>query len=267
MRFIQQLAFLAVASLASMAIVQADEWDKKTTITIDEALQLPNMTLPAGTYVIRLADLSGQNRHVVQFFDKDEKSLVTTILAIPNERLEPTGKSVFAFWETPVGAPKALRAWFYPGDNFGQEFAYPKTEADRISARNNNAKVPVGTLSPQEQASNQNKSLSSRTETPISDNRNRTTDSDQVKSVTTAPPPTPPANNTELAQQNPAAPTQATPVPATPQQPPAAGNAAANQANPPESLPKTASELPLLAVLGLLAVGAAYLMSVVSSRG
>ena len=28
------------------------------------------------------------------------------------------------FWETPAGEPRALRAWFYPGDNFGQEFPY-----------------------------------------------------------------------------------------------------------------------------------------------
>ena len=79
----------------------------------------------------------------MQFFDKDEKHLITTILAIPNERVRPTGKSVFAFWEVPAGQPKALRAWFYPGDNFGQEFAYPKLEAERISASNNNTAVPI----------------------------------------------------------------------------------------------------------------------------
>src|SRR6185437_374088 len=32
----------------------------------------------------------------------------------------------FAFWETPAGVPKAVHAWFYPGDNYGQAFAYPK---------------------------------------------------------------------------------------------------------------------------------------------
>jgi hypothetical protein len=60
--------------------------------------------------------------------------LFTTILAIPNYRLQPTGKTVFTFWETPPGQPKALRAWFYPGDNFGQEFAYPKSAAVQIAA-------------------------------------------------------------------------------------------------------------------------------------
>lgn len=59
---------------------------------------------------------------------------MTTILAIPNYRLKPTGKTVFQFWEVPAGQPRALRAWFYPGDNFGQEFAYPKQTAAQIAA-------------------------------------------------------------------------------------------------------------------------------------
>jgi hypothetical protein len=30
------------------------------------------------------------------------------------------------FWETPVGYAKAVRTWFLPGDNSGQEFPYSK---------------------------------------------------------------------------------------------------------------------------------------------
>src|ERR1700693_474442 len=119
--YLLRIALVAIVGIAGVGIVNADQWDKKTVITIDEAMQLPNAMLQPGTYVIRLND-SPSNRHVVQVFDKDEKHLVTTILAIPNMRLRPTGKSVFAFWEVPAGKPKALRAWFYPGDNFGQEF-------------------------------------------------------------------------------------------------------------------------------------------------
>jgi LPXTG-motif cell wall-anchored protein len=59
---------------------------------------------------------------------------MTTILAIPNYRLTATDKTAFGFWEVPAGQPAALRAWFYPGDNFGQEFAYPKQKAAEIAA-------------------------------------------------------------------------------------------------------------------------------------
>ncbi len=140
--YLKTLAFVAVVSMAGMGIAAADQWDKKTIITTDEAMQLPNMMLQPGTYVIKLAE-SSSNRHIVQFFDKDEKHLVTTVLAIPNQRLRLTGKSVFAFWEVPAGQPKALRAWFYPGDNFGQEFAYRPQEAAKITASNTGATVPV----------------------------------------------------------------------------------------------------------------------------
>jgi len=128
---------LAVASIGLLGIAfapsaPADEWNKKTTLTVSEPFQVPNKVLPAGTYVVKLLNLASE-RHIVQIFNADETELQTTILAIPNYRIQPTGKTVFSFWETPPGQPKALRAWFYPGDNFGQEFAYPKSAAVEIA--------------------------------------------------------------------------------------------------------------------------------------
>src|SRR5258706_8169829 len=128
---IASLGLLAGAALVPAA--RADEWNKKTIITVNESIQVPNKVLPPGTYVMKLLD-SPSNRHIVQIFSENEQHLETTILAIPNYRLEPTGKTQLQFWETPPGQPKALRAWFYPGDNFGQEFAYPKSEAMKIAS-------------------------------------------------------------------------------------------------------------------------------------
>lgn len=129
---------LAVASIGLLGVAfapnaPADEWNKKTILTVTEPIQVPNQVLPPGTYVMKLLD-SPSDRHIVQIFNADENHLYTTILAIPNYRIQPTGKTVFTFWETPPGQPKALRAWFYPGDNFGQEFAYPKSAAAQIAA-------------------------------------------------------------------------------------------------------------------------------------
>ena len=81
--------------------------------------------LPPGQYVFKLMN-SMSDRHIVQIFNADESHIIDTELAIPNYRLEPTGKSRFTFYETPAGYVKAMHAWFYPGDNFGQEFRYPK---------------------------------------------------------------------------------------------------------------------------------------------
>src|SRR5215210_898160 len=126
-------ATLGLASLVLAPGAMADQWNKKTYITINESIQVPGKTLQPGRYVMRLLE-SQSNRHIVQIFNEREDQLQTTVLAIPNYRLQPTGKTEFQWWETPAGQPRALRAWFYPGDNFGQEFAYPKNEAVRIAA-------------------------------------------------------------------------------------------------------------------------------------
>jgi hypothetical protein len=132
-RLVVAMASVGLLGFALSPSARADEWNKKTVMTVSEPIQVPNQVLPAGTYVIKLLD-SQSDRHIVQIFNKDENHLFTTILAIPNYRIQPTGKTVFTFWETPPGQPKALRAWFYPGDNFGQEFAYPKSAAVQIAA-------------------------------------------------------------------------------------------------------------------------------------
>jgi hypothetical protein len=140
LQYIALAAFTGCIGVALLPSLQADAWDKKTTLTITEPLEVPDcctpdhtVTLQPGEYVMVLVD-SLSDRHIVRIFDKDQTHVITTVLAIPNYRLKPTGKTVFQFWEVPAGQPRALRAWFYPGDNFGQEFAYPKQKAAQIAA-------------------------------------------------------------------------------------------------------------------------------------
>ncbi len=139
--YVGALAVIGIGLLGALLVpkAHADVWDKKTIVTVNEPVIAGNQVLQPGTYVWKLLD-SQSNRHVVQIFDRDQRHLQSTILAIPNYRLQPTGKSQFAFWETPAGVPKAVRAWFYPGDNFGQEFAYPKKLVDQLAST---APVPV----------------------------------------------------------------------------------------------------------------------------
>jgi hypothetical protein len=132
-RLLLALASIGLLGIAFAPRARADEWNKRTILTVNETIQVPGAVLPAGTYVVKLLD-SPSDRHIVQIFNAEENEVLTTILAIPNYRLKPTGDTVFTFWETPPGNPRALRAWFYPGDNFGQEFAYPKVKAAEIAA-------------------------------------------------------------------------------------------------------------------------------------
>lgn len=127
------------AALVWMIPARADQWDKKTIVTFSRSIELPGIVLPAGTYVFKLLDTPG-NRHVVQVFSKDEMHLFTTVLAIPNHRLTPTSDSVMRFNEAKKNNPEAMRAWFYPADNFGQEFVYPRKRAGELAA---SAQIPV----------------------------------------------------------------------------------------------------------------------------
>jgi hypothetical protein len=111
---------------------RADEWNKKTILTFSGPVQIPGTTLGAGTYVFKLADLES-NRHVVQVMDKDEKHVYGLLLAIPNQRLQPSDDPVVLFAERSAGSPQAIRAWFYPGETIGNEFVYPKDQAMKIA--------------------------------------------------------------------------------------------------------------------------------------
>ena len=133
---LKQVAILLCCSVFFGAVALGDAWDKQTVITTTEPILVagvPVVTLEPGTYVMRLLN-SAQNRHIVQIFNETQDKLLTTVLAIPNYNLDPHGKTVFRWWETPEGNPRALRAWFYPGDNFGQEFVYPEGLAPKIAS-------------------------------------------------------------------------------------------------------------------------------------
>jgi len=115
-----------VTGLGLMAIhAKADEWNKRTVLTISAPMQVTSTYLEPGSYVFKLLD-SQSDRHIVQIYNANETHLIATILAVPDYRVQVSGKSQFRMWETPAGYVAALRSWYWPGDNFGQEFPYPK---------------------------------------------------------------------------------------------------------------------------------------------
>lgn len=193
---------------------EADQWDKKTILTVDQPIQVQEKLLEPGQYVFKLHD-SNSDRHIVQIFNGDQTQLIDTVLAIPNYRLRPTGHSQFAFWETPPGTAKALRAWFYPGDNFGQEFRYPKHLAMLATT------TPTLPAPPPES-------------TPEPPQQEPAPPEAQPQSMKQAPQPD--DQPTEVAQNA----------------PPQAPEPLSREENTPAELPKSASMYPLLGLSGLL---------------
>ncbi|HKU26327.1 MAG TPA: hypothetical protein VJQ54_12710 [Candidatus Sulfotelmatobacter sp.] len=117
-------AVLVASVLVPMA--RADQWNKETVVTFSNPVEVPGRVLPAGTYVFKLAS-SEADRQIVQIFTQDQRKLVATVLAVPDYRVQETDKPKISFEERPSGEPEALRSWFYPGDNYGAHFVYPKS--------------------------------------------------------------------------------------------------------------------------------------------
>jgi len=117
------IAALAVTLMGSVLVpaLKADEWDKRTIITIDQSIDVQGTVLSPGSYVFKL--LGGSlDRGAVQIFTANDNHLIATVHPVPAWRLELTDGSAFKFYEAAKGRPPALHTWFYPGDNAGFEF-------------------------------------------------------------------------------------------------------------------------------------------------
>jgi len=232
---------LALMGAVFSPAAKADEWNRKTKITFSGPVEIPGVhlkgwgVLPAGTYVFKIVD-SLSDRHIVQIFNADETQVYATILAIPNYRLKATDKTVITFRERPAGQPEALRAWFYPGRNWGEEFVYPKAKAIELAKVTNTpvlytvADLPLEVEQPT--AAVYEPVVVQLRQAPIRAIQ-PTGDDVEIAAVVT-PPPAAELEPTQMAMTK---------------------------------LPETASPLPLIALLGLLALGGAFGLRLLQKRG
>lgn len=253
------------ALLLGATLASAQNADRTTTVTFSAPVALPGVTLPAGSYLFKLAD-SQVNRNVVQVFDKDRSKIFATIIAIPAQRNEPADETVITFNEAPANAAPAIRYWYYPGEKSGQEFAYPKKQAIEIANAAHTSVLSVDA----ETADSMKSGEISRVEPSAAATAQTTPPAEQPANAPVAaqaaqpeqpaaPPPsadTPkPAQPEAAAPATPAepAPAAAAPTSATEPQPVGTSGTA-----PRESLPKTGSTLPLVGLAGLLALISAF---------
>lgn len=241
-----------MGGLLMTGAANADAWNKKTIVTISQSIEVPGAVLAPGKYVFKLVN-SDSNRHIVQIMNDREDHVYTTNLAFAKERMDPPDKTVLTFYEMPGGAPEPIRAWFYPGDTIGQEFAYPKTRADQI-AQATHQHVPVLSASNQPAAS-----VAAPVETPAPVEA-RAAEPSAEPAPTTVPeseqPVTAPAPSSEAAAAEPQpdaepappyAEDQAATPPATP----------SNTAPAEPKMPQTASNTAAIGLIGLGCFGIA----------
>jgi len=256
----------ALALTASAAIAQTTPADRTTFVTFSGAVSIPGMTLPAGTYTFRLAN-SQTDRHIVQVFNREGTKLFTTLLAVPAQRPEPEGDPVITFKETPSDRPPAVHFWYYAGEKDGNELVYPKAQAMQIAQASgegvmsvdsngntiddwNSGKMSRVTKADAEPVAAEQQQQPAQPSTP------------EQPAMTAQQPATPPAQPATTPEPTPAqsAPTAAPTTPSVP--PPSASDNEQRPVGTSGSLPHTASEVPLVGLIGLLALAGAVAIRV-----
>jgi len=231
--------------------------DRRTVFTFSGPVAIPGATLPAGRYVFRLAEPSTSAR-VVQVFSADGKQIYGMFFSQPSERPEAARDPEVRFLETAKGMPAAIKTWWYPGERTGFEFVYPKDQARKLAQGSTDSVLTT-------------KAQSTTTEQTNTTELARVSSTGAETSVNATPAPAAPAGT---SQQGSVAASSIEFPSATTSAAPRTGNANANanaNANPRaqtgtvarnsrRGLPNTASSLPLVGVLGIIALASAALL-------
>jgi hypothetical protein len=254
---------------STMAAAQGQVVENRlTNVTFSAPVSVPGHTLQAGTYHFQLAD-SNANRNIVEVFDS-ENHLVATMLAVPAKRNEPQGDPVITFKETRSDLPPAVHYWYYAGESSGSELVYPKHQAMEIARASGEAVKSTDT------ESTEANDLKKSTITTVNPNEANAQPPSAQPDTTTAPQqstqptstpvttaPTTPTTTAEQPSRRTTAPTTTEPQATTPtttaeqptSQPEATGTSGRHMA---KSLPKTASNLPAIGLIGLIALSAGF---------
>lgn len=216
---------LVLFGLVCLPNSRASEFDKKTILTFSDHVQFPGVILGAGTYVVKRVDWGQPD--ILMISNSEENHSYAMVHAIPIQRMRPTDKVEVTFYETRGLAAPAVKALFYPGDTIGEQFIYPK-----------GTEVLMGLVGGPVNTSGS----STSTETTAAASEPEASATTSEASAEAAEPSE--SENTEIAQATP---------------PPAPSSNSTPSTTPLEErkeLPKTATDLPLVGLLGGLALAA-----------
>jgi hypothetical protein len=121
---------LLLALVLSLVVItsstsSADDWNRLTTAIFNHSVQIPGKVLPAGIYVFKLADISGE-RNVIQVWNADETDLLATVMGWPEYVDKAPETNLFILEDQSKDLPPLLKSWFQAGNRTGERFIYSK---------------------------------------------------------------------------------------------------------------------------------------------
>ena len=145
-RLISTSVLVVLVGAASGANAFTSTSDKRTYFTFSQPVALPGVTLPAGTYMFRLAD-DTTSRKVIQVSNREGTQSFAMLHTLPISRPDAPRDPEVRFMETASGQPVAVRAWWQQGERTGYEFLYSKDELaalNRAAAAEPRASARIG---------------------------------------------------------------------------------------------------------------------------
>ncbi|SRR5579871_819820 len=240
---------LALALVALTLPVAADS--RQATVKFDTWVEIPGMVLPGGTYLFVLSDNQGAEHHV-QIFDGVTRQLVAVVATDPDQLPRAPEENVkFEERQGPFRG-QAVAEWFRPGSRVGERFVYQPGmmigEATMLATAED-MDHPAATVADLSAAS-------PLAETPQLSGQSPDQLPDQTAKNNA--PVTPVEPQPQTLQQNPGQAADQTPTVSAQAAPPAVpGGTIETPVGTPETLPKTASTVPLIAIVGMLTLAAA----------
>ena len=131
-RVFRTILGLGLSATLFASVAQGQPEDKRTYFTFSGPIALPGVTLPAGRYLFRIVDTT-TSRKVIQVLDENQKKPFTMANTIPDQRRDPPKDATVAFYESARGTPAAVKSWWYPGETIGYQFIYPRAQAKQIA--------------------------------------------------------------------------------------------------------------------------------------
>jgi hypothetical protein len=113
-----------LGALATSSMGAAANFNKTTYFTFSKAVQLPGVSLSAGTYIFEVVN-SNSSAEVVKVSSRDRSKLYLLQITLPIERPRSRDmKARIVFGESSHSNPPAVKAWFPDGETVGRQFIY-----------------------------------------------------------------------------------------------------------------------------------------------
>lgn len=125
----RNLLAVAVALVLAGALVpraKADADDKAIQFSVSGPVEVPGLVLEPGRYQI---NLMGDGSDVAEIWSADGSEFYGFFDTEPATRTHMPTEARIVLEGSGKKAPKRIEEWFYPGDDQGNKFLYPKKNA------------------------------------------------------------------------------------------------------------------------------------------